>query len=395
MTLPSFSKLPFFEPKHSLVRDKVRDWLEKEPNIDFHDEADANAISKKFVISQGKAGLLEYLVADPDLPDISELDVRSICILREEIAYRSALADSALVVQGIATAGIARFGSKKLQEIYLGGTRRGELIPAFALSEPGGGSDVSATKTKAIKDGDDYILSGTKMWTSNAGVADFYVVVARTGTEKEGAKGLSAFVIDADMKGFRVGDPIITSAPHPMAFTHYENVRVPKWRMVGRPGDGFPIAMSTLDIFRPTVGAACLGIARRALDETLAWISERELYGRRMADIETVQFKIADMMVNLELAALATYRAAWTRDHADGQRTTLEASMAKLVGSEAAFKVVDEAVQLFGGMGVTRGSVVEHLYRDIRAMRVYEGASEVHRSILGRAVAKSAKRASS
>ncbi|MES2987343.1 MAG: acyl-CoA dehydrogenase family protein [Pseudomonadota bacterium] len=390
MALGSLFDLPFFEPKHVAVREHVAAWLDQEPNIDHHDEAETWPQSRRFAESQGRFGLLNYLMpAYADGPD-AQVDVRSICIVRDALTYRSALADSALIVQGIVGAPICRSGSDKLRRMYLDDIRGGKLVPAFALSEPGGGSDVAATRTTATRDGDEYIISGTKTWTSNAGVADLYLVIARTG-EAPGAKGLSGFIVDADMPGFSVGDPIYTSAPHPMATTHFDEVRVPAWRMVGNPGDGFSLAMQTLDIFRSTVGAASLGLARRAMDETLARIANRKLFGRLMADMETIHMKLADMTVDLESAALATYRGAWAKDHSGGRRTTVESSIAKLVGSEAAYRVVDEAVQLFGGMGVTRGCVVEHLFRDIRAMRIYEGASEVQRTIIGRAVANDAK----
>ncbi|MES2987373.1 MAG: acyl-CoA dehydrogenase family protein [Pseudomonadota bacterium] len=390
MPLGSFYDLPFFEPRHQAVRERIQAWLDQEPNIDDHDENDAWEQSRRFAKSLGKAGLLEYIVPTYKESANPNIDVRTICLLREALTYRSALADSAFVVQGLASAPFWQLGSERLRKMYLDGTRSGDLIPAFALSEPGGGSDVAATRTTATRDGDEFIIEGSKTWTSNAGIADYYLVIARTG-EAPGAKGLSGFVVDADTSGFRVGDPIYTSAPHPMATIHFDGVRVPSWKMVGAPGDGFMIAMRTLDIFRATVGAASLGLAKRAFDETLARVAERDLFGKLMADMDTIQMKLADMATDVELAALTTYRAAWAWDHKGDRRTTVDASMAKLVGSEAAYRVVDEAVQLYGGLGVTRGCVVEHLFRDIRAMRIYEGASEIQRLIIGRAFAKQAK----
>ena len=372
---------PFFSEAHESVLKEVGAWLDAEPGIDHEDE-DYCGQSRAFVKSLGRAGLIRHCVAAPD--SNSGVDVRSICIVREALCYRSALSDSAFVTQGIAAAPIARYGTIAQKERLLPGVASGALIPAFALSEPDGGSDVSATSTTAARDGSHYVINGAKTWTSNAGIADFFIVIARTG-EAPGAKGLSGFVVDIDTPGLTVQDQIVVSAPHPMASLKFENCRVPASAMLGAPGDGFRLAMSTLDIFRATVGAASVGIARRAYDETLRRISGRRLFGSLMRDMETVQMKIADMIVDLETATLAVYRAAWAKDNAPGDaRMTAEASLAKLYASEAAFRVVDAAVQLFGGMGVTRGCIIERLARDVRPMRIYEGASEVQKLIIAR-----------
>jgi acyl-CoA dehydrogenase len=286
-------------------------------------------------------------------------------------------------MQGLGSGAISLFGSAELRDRYLTAVADGRLIAAFALSEPEAGSDVAQVATTARPDGDGYVLDGEKTWISNGGLADFYVVFARTG-EAPGARGLSAFVVDADAPGLRVAERIPVIAPHPLARIELDGVRVPAAQRLGAPGDGFKVAMATLDVFRPTVGAAALGFARRALDEALQRTTERELFGAPMADLPLVQAKLAEMALGVDTSALLVYRAAWTKDVVGG-RVTREAAMAKLHATETAQRVVDNAVQLFGGLGVTVGSVVERLYREVRALRIYEGASEVQQLIVARA----------
>jgi acyl-CoA dehydrogenase len=287
-------------------------------------------------------------------------------------------------MQGLGSGAISLFGDDDLRLRYLPGVADGHLVAAFALSEPEAGSDVAQITTAARQDGSgDWILDGTKTWISNGGIADVYTVFARTG-EAPGARGLSAFVVDAETPGLTVAERIPVVAPHPLARLEFSGCRVPAANLIGAPGEGFKIAMATLDVFRSTVGAAALGFARRALDEALGRVSRRELFGAPMAELPLVQAKLADMALGVDASALLVYRAAWTKDLAGG-RVTREAAMAKLHATETAQRVVDDAVQLYGGLGVTVGSVVERLYREVRALRIYEGASEVQQLIIGRA----------
>jgi acyl-CoA dehydrogenase len=309
-----------------------------------------------------------------------KLDVRSLCLIRETLARTSGLADFAFAMQGLGSASIALFGSDALRQRYLPKVCAGTQIAAFALSEPEGGSDVSAMRTAARRDGDHYVLDGTKTWISNGGIAGHYVVFARTG-EAPGAKGLSAFVVDADAPGLSIAARIQTIAPHPLATLAFRSCRVPADHLLGKPGEGFKIAMATLDIFRSTVGAAALGFARRALDEALARVHAREAFGQKLADFQITQNRIADMAVEIDAAALLIYRAAWTRDCV-ADRVTREASMAKMYATEAAQRVIDAAVQLHGGLGVVSGIPVERLYREIRALRIYEGTTEIQKLVI-------------
>ncbi len=380
--------LPFFEPRHHDVVREVRAWLDAEHGIDSLVEGDYAQESRGFVRSLGRAGLLRHMFPTQDGGDV---DVRTIALLREEICYRSALADSAFITQGIATAALWRHGNQAVRDKYVAGARDGSRIPAFGLSEPEGGSDVAATKTVARREGDAWVIDGTKTWTSNAGIADHYIVFARTG-ELPGARGLSAFMVDADNPGLTVLEPLVVSAPHPMASVRFANCRVKADMIVGEPTMGFQLAMSTLDIFRPTVGAAALGLAQRALDECVERVRTRVLYGAPMIAMPAVQARIAEMQADLHTARLAVYRACWLRDKVGregGRAASAISSMGKLVGTEAAHRIIDSAVQLFGGKGVTRGCIIEQLWRDVRAFRIYEGATEVQRAILGRHVARS------
>ncbi|TIX24388.1 MAG: acyl-CoA dehydrogenase, partial [Mesorhizobium sp.] len=311
------------------------------------------------------------------------LDVRTLCITRETLARHDGLADFAFAMQGLGTGAISLFGTPE-QQRWLEKTRAGEAISAFALSEPRSGSDVANMEMTATRDGDKYILSGEKTWISNGGIADLYVVFARTG-EAPGAKGISAFVVPGDAKGLDIAERLEVIAPHPLARLSFDNVRIPTSALIGKAGDGFRIAMSVLDVFRSTVGAAALGFARRALDESVKRAAERKLFGAPMAELQMVQGHIADMALDVDAAALLIYRAAWTKDMG-AARVTREAAMAKLFATDKAQEVIDKAVQLHGGDGVRKGHIVESLYREIRALRIYEGASDVQKVVIARQV---------
>ena len=317
------------------------------------------------------------------------LDVRTLCIAREILAFRDGLADFAFAMQGLGTASISLFGSDELKRKYLPPVRDGKAIAAFALSEPEAGSDVAALATTAKADGGAHVrLDGEKTWISNGGIADHYVVFARTG-EAPGARGLSAFVVDADTPGLTVAERIEVIAPHPLARLSFDGVRVPVANRLGKPGEGFKVAMATLDIFRATVGAAALGFARRALHETVEHAATRKLFGAPLGDLQMTQATIADSATEVDAAALLVYRAAWVKDQG-AARVTREAAMAKMFATEAAQRVIDRAVQLHGGAGVRKGVKVEELYREIRALRIYEGATEVQKIVIARELVEAA-----
>jgi acyl-CoA dehydrogenase len=316
----------------------------------------------------------------------ARLDSRSLCLIRETLARHAGLADFAFAMQGLGSGAIALHGGEAVKQRYLPRVASGEWIAAFALSEPDAGSDVAAMTTTAVLDGAHYVLDGTKTWISNGGIADFYTVVARTG-EASGAKGLSAFVVDAGTPGLEIAERIDVIAPHPLATLRFRACRVPVEQRLGEPGQGFRVAMETLDIFRASVAAAALGFARRALQEALAHARSRRMFGQALADFQLTQAGIADMATTIDSSALLTYRAAWLRD-VKGVRTTREAAMAKLAATEGAQQVIDRAVQMFGGLGVKSEQVVERLYREIRPLRIYEGASEVQKLIIARETLK-------
>jgi acyl-CoA dehydrogenase len=365
---------PFFEEKHHALAQRLGA-LELD---DSDHGSDLASYSRRLNFAMGAQGLLEVAVPREGVA----IDLRSACIAREALAYRNVLADTLFAMQGIGTAPIAIHGTPAQRSRYMDGARSGERIAAFALTEPQGGSDVAAVATTAQRDGDGYVLNGEKAWISNAGIADHYVVVARTG-EAPGSRGLSAFIVEAGTPGFEPTPMLDMVAPHPIAGILIRNCRLDASALLGEAGHGFKIAMGTFDIFRASVGAAALGIARRALDETMRRVTTRQLFGKPMADLQGVQMKLADMAVDVDTAALAVYRAAWVKD-VQGGRATREVSMAKLVGTEAAFRVVDSAVQLFGGTGLMKGCVIEKLYREVRPLRIYEGASEVQKLIIAR-----------
>jgi acyl-CoA dehydrogenase len=382
MSLPDHLDWPFLEPRHRDIAATFTAWVEREvaPRA-AGGEADVDAACRDLVARLGVGGWLEHCASDE-----GTLDVRTLCLLRETLAYHWGLADFALAMQGLGSGPVSLFGTPAQKAAWLPGVRAGTLLPAFALSEPEAGSDVAALATTATPDGDDYLLDGSKTWISNGGIADLYIVFARTG-EAPGARGLSAFAVDADTPGLEVAERIDIMAPHPLATLRFTNCRVPRDRLLGIPGEGFKVAMATLDIFRTTVGAAALGFARRALDETLDRVSTRRLFGGTMAEMPVTRATLAEMALGIESSALLVYRAAWTRDVV-ADRVSREAALAKLHATEAAQKVIDSAVQLHGGHGVVSGSPVESLYREIRALRIYEGASEVQREIIARELLK-------
>ncbi len=373
----SYLDWPFLDDVHRDLADALDAWARDEvAGLPEPSEAGLDDHCRDLVARLAAGGWLEHVVGAP-------LDVRGLCLARETLAYHHALADFCFAMQGLGSGAISLFGSEDLRDRYLPRVADGTLIAGFALSEPEAGSDVAQIATTATRDGDGFVLDGEKTWISNGGIADVYTVFARTG-EAPGARGLSAFVLDADTPGLRVAERIPVIAPHPLARLELDGCRVAGDRRLGAPGEGFKVAMATLDVFRPTVGAAALGLARRALDEALARTTERELFGAPMADLPLVQAKLAAMALGVDASALLVLRAAWAKD-VRGGRITREAAMAKLHATETAQRVVDDAVQLFGGLGVTVGSVVERLYREVRALRIYEGASEVQQLIVARA----------
>jgi acyl-CoA dehydrogenase len=321
-------------------------------------------------------------------------DVRAITLTRELLAWHDGLADFAFAMQGLGSGAIALAGSAELKARYLPAVAAGRSIAAFALSEPDAGSDVAALSCSARRQGGDYLLDGTKTWISNGGIADFYCVFARTEAGEPradgsmSASGITAFVVDADAPGLSVSERIDVIAPHPLATLRFADCRVPAARRIGAEGDGFRIAMRTLDVFRTSVAGAALGFAQRALDEALHHVATRRMFGRQLADFQLTQAALAQMATEIDAARLLTYRAAWRRD--TGSKVTLPAAMAKMAATESAQRVIDRAVQLFGGRGVTEGEIVERLYREIRALRIYEGATEVQQLIIGRELLKTA-----
>jgi acyl-CoA dehydrogenase len=377
----SFLAWPFFEERHRALAATFESFAAGTLTGPF-DHADVDATCRMLVARLGEAGLLRHSVPAAYGGVSEHLDVRTLCLARETLARFAGLADFAFAMQGLGSGAISLFGSEEQRRSYLPAVAQGRKIAAFALSEEAAGSDVAAIATTAEHDGAGFVLNGAKTWISNGGIADFYVVFARTG-EGPGAKGLSAFIVDADAPGLKVAERITLIAPHPLATLRFENCRVPHARLIGEPGQGFRIAMATLDVFRPTVGAAALGFARRALDETLARASSRRLFGGALAELQMVQGKLADMALAIDAAALLIYRAAWAKD-AGAERITREAAMAKLHATEAAQAVIDDAVQLHGGLGVVAGHPVERLYREVRALRIYEGASEVQKVVIAR-----------
>jgi acyl-CoA dehydrogenase len=386
----SFLSWPFFDAQHRSLAEALDAWTLRKIAPHQHDEHDIDGLTKRFVALLGDGGWLRYAVPAAFGGHHDKLDVRSLCLIRETLARTSGLADFAFAMQGLGSASIALYASEELKQRYLPAVCGGSQIAAFALSEPEGGSDVAALRCAATRDGDHYVLDGSKTWISNGGIAGHYVVFARTG-EAPGAKGLSAFVVDADAPGLRIAERIQVIAPHPLATLAFEGCRIPATQLIGRPGDGFKIAMATLDVFRSTVGAAALGFARRALDEAVRFVGRREVFGKMLGEHQATQMRLADMATEIDASALLIYRAAWTKD-CMADRVTREAAMAKMYATEAAQRVIDSAVQLFGGMGVVSGVPVERLYREIRALRIYEGTTEIQKLIIASQVVAQADR---
>lgn len=371
----SYLAWPFFEDRHRALAEGLDAWAAT--NLATIDHADVDSACRDLVAALGKGGWLAHSAALD-----GQLDVRSLCLIRETLARHDGLADFCFAMQGLGTGAISLFGTDVQKETWLNKTRAGQAISAFALTEPQSGSDVANSTMTATRDGDGYVLSGEKTWISNGGIADVYTVFARTG-EAPGAKGLSAFVVPADTPGLRVKERLQVMAPHPLATLEFDDCHVPASALIGEPGAGFRIAMSVLDVFRSTVAAAALGFGRRALDEAVTRVSQRHVQGKPLADLQMVQGHIADMAVDVDASALLIYRAAWTKD-SGAPRVTREAAMAKLFATDRAQAIIDKAVQLHGGDGVRVGMMVESLYREIRALRIYEGASDVQRVVIAR-----------
>lgn len=381
----TFLSWPFFEEPHRSLARELAAWAEREvAHLHFPPlPADGRAMGeggegsldgtcRELVRRLAAGGWLRHATGD-------RLDVRSLCLIRETLAHANALADFAFALQGLGSGPISIFGTDEQRRRWLPGVASGEIIPAFALSEAEAGSDVSAMRTTARRDGDDYVIDGGKTWISNAGLADVYVVFCRF--PEAGEKGFAALLVEAGNPGLAVTERLDLLAPHPLGTLRFEDCRVPASALIGEPGRGLRVALGTLDVFRSTVGAAALGMARRALDETVAHVKRRQIDGRPLADLQLTRARLADMALAVDASALLVYRAAWTRD-AGAPRVTREAAMAKLFATESAQRVIDDAVQLLGGRGVLAGAPVERLYREVRALRIYEGTSEVQKLVI-------------
>ena len=377
------SQLPFFTEEHRNLAQSVAQFVAQEIEPRASIEEDIENLARDFVHLLAREGLLSYAVAE------SKLDIRALCLIREELAYSSALADLAFVMQGLGTYAIARAAPDHVREFWLARAANGKAIAAFALTEPNAGSDVAGIQTTARRDGDAYVIDGRKRFISNAGIADFYLVFAKTGTRDDGRPAISAFVVGSKMHGFRVVERTPLIAPHPIGEIAFDQCRVPAEDMVGSEGDGFKLAMETMDTFRASVGAAACGMARRALDNAVRYSSNRKQFGRLLCEHQLVQAKLADMITELDAARLLVYRAAYVKDNG-ADRITREASEAKLFATEAACRIIDSAVQIHGGTGLVSSTVVERLYRDVRALRIYEGTSEIQRLVIAGQLLKEA-----
>jgi acyl-CoA dehydrogenase len=375
----SYLDWPFFEQRHRTLARELDAWAAD--NVAAHHGSDVDAACRALVKKLGAAGWLQHATGD-------QINTRAICLIRETLARHNGLADFAFAMQGLGSGAISLQGTPEQKDRYLGRVARGEAIAAFALSEPEAGSDVAALQCNAHVDGDYAVLDGEKTWISNGGIADFYVVFAPPG-EAPGARGISAFIVDSGTPGFEIAERIDVIAPHPLARLRFANCKVPLLQRIGAAGEGFKVAMRTLDVFRTSVAAAALGFGRRALDEALGRATPRKMFNQRLADFQLTQAKLAQMATTLDSAALLVYRAAWQRDQ--GRPVTKEAAMAKMAATEGAQQVIDAAVQMFGGQGVRSGEMVESLYREIRSLRIYEGATEVQQLIIARELLKEMK----
>lgn len=393
MTVPTHLGLPFFAKRHHEVGAELLAFSSRHLAEGAHPEfgPEVDAYCRSLVERMGEAGLLRHCVPS-DFTDPGSLDSRTLCLIRESLAWHDGLADFAFAIQGLGSGPLSLSGNAEQRQRYLSAVARGRTIPAFALSEPEAGSDVAALACSALRDGEHYVLEGTKTWISNGGIADFYCVFARTtpavarGDGSVEARGITAFVVEPGDPGFHIERRIETIAPHPLATLRFANCRIPIERRIGVEGEGFKIAMRTLDVFRASVAAAAVGFAQRALDEAIAHARSRRMFGTTLGEFQLTRAALAEMATDLEAARLLTYQAAWMRDQ--GQPVTRSAAMAKMTATENAQRIIDRAVQMFGGRGVATGEIVERLYREIRALRIYEGATEVQKMIIGRELLK-------
>ena len=375
---------PFFEDRHRALAAELDAWAAA--HITHQHGSNVDDECRQLVRQLGEAGWLRHAIAGREHGGANDtIDTRAICLIRETLARHAGLADFAFAMQGLGSGAISLAGTTEQRATWLPKVAKGEAISAFALSEPDAGSDVAAMQCSARQDGDHYVIDGEKTWISNGGIADLYVLFARTG-EAPGARGISAFIVEANTPGFEIAERIDLIAPHPLARLRFSNCRIPAANRIGAAGEGFKIAMRTLDVFRTSVAAAALGFARHALHEGLQRATTRRMFNHTLADFQLTQAKLAQMALTIDSAALLTYRAAWARDQ--GRNVTKEAAMAKLAATEGAQQVIDAALQLFGGQGVVSGQPVESLYREIRALRIYEGASEVQQIIIARELLK-------
>lgn len=373
--------LPFFSTEQRALAETIASFAKSEVEPHALDEDNVDQRTRHYAQALASAGILNYAVAR------ESLSVRTLCLIRENLAYHSALADLAFVMQGLGTLAISKAAPEHVRDFWLSRAAQGKAIAAFALTEPDAGSDVAAIQTSAHRDGDAYVINGRKRFISNAGIADFYTVFAKTGTHEGGRASLSAFVVSSRMQGFSVIERTPLMAPHPIGEIAFNDCRVPAEDMIGNEGDGFGLAMETLDVFRPSVGAAACGMAKRALDEAFAYALSRKQFGKLLVEHQLVQEKLADMVTELDAARLLVYRAAYLRDTGTSH-VKREASEAKLFATEAAGRIIDSAVQIQGGTGLVQGNIVERLYRDIRALRIYEGTSEIQKLVIANQLLK-------
>ncbi|MGA8144027.1 MAG: acyl-CoA dehydrogenase family protein [Candidatus Acidiferrales bacterium] len=381
----SFLDWPFLESRHRKLARDLETWAAT--HLGTSHDSNIDEACRKLVRELGSGGWLKFAIGGAAHGAVAEaIDTRALCIIRETLARHSGLADFSFAMQGLGSGAITLFGTEAQKQEYLARVAEGRVIAAFALSEPEAGSDVAAIQCEAKLSGDAYELNGEKTWISNGGIADFYVLFART-NEAPGSRGITAFIIEPGTPGFEIAERIQVIAPHPLARLKFTNCRIPVSQRLGEPGQGFKVAMATLDVFRTSVAAAAVGFARRALDEALRRATSRKMFGQTLADFQLTQAKIAEMATGIDAAALLTYRAAWLRD--EGHRVTVEAAMAKMTATETAQRVIDAALQMFGGQGVVSEEPIERLYREIRPLRIYEGATEVQQLIIARGIVKS------
>jgi acyl-CoA dehydrogenase len=373
----SYLSWPFFDEAHRTLQRDVAGWRDRE--LRHYDETDPVDACRAYIAQIGSAGWLKYCVPRAYGGALDALDVRSICLIRETLGYVSGLAEFAFAMQGLGSGPVSLFGSDALKREYLPEVARGHAIAAFAISEAGAGSDVAAMQATARPDGASIVIDGEKTWISNAGIATHYVVFCRW--PEAGERSYISLLVDADTPGVSVTQMIDVMAPHPIGTVTFSDCRVPANRVIGEPGKGLRVAFATLDLFRTTVAAAAVGLARRALDEAVGYVRERRAFGHALAEFQLTQAAIADMATAIDASALLVYRAAWTRDQG-ADRVTREAAMAKLVATESAQQVIDRAIQLLGARGVVRGATVERLYREVRALRIYEGTSEIQKIVI-------------